>query len=143
MNKLGGSGESDEASDNGSFLGSMEQRQSSDSSKRHSEGVLAPANWRGTSSVGQSGTFSDGLGNESKVKKVKLKVGGVTHTINTKSTSDAVSPSAKSSYHYSESSRPRQKFIVQVVQDLQNRSSPFCYCMIASEGELYLPLLCI
>lgn len=119
MNKLGsgGSGESDEASDNGSFLGSIEQRHSGDNPKRHSEGVLAPANWRSTNNVGHSGTASDGLGTETKVKKVKLKVGSITRTINTKSIPDATggagSPSAKS-YHYSDASRQRQKFSFQV-----------------------------
>ncbi|KAK4756522.1 hypothetical protein SAY87_006649 [Trapa incisa] len=57
-------------------------------SKRSSEGALAPANWKSSGrlngenhSLGQSGVVPDGLGNENKVKKVKLKVGGVTRTI--------------------------------------------------------------
>lgn len=74
--------------------------------KRSSEGVLAPANWRNTSkasdgiesesssidpyggryggessSSGQKGLYVEALGNDNKVKKVKLKVGGVTRTI--------------------------------------------------------------
>ncbi|KAF3456346.1 hypothetical protein FNV43_RR00996 [Rhamnella rubrinervis] len=39
---------------------------------------------------------SDGLGSENKLKKLKLKVGGVTHTIHTKSTSDFVSDGGSS-----------------------------------------------
>lgn len=56
--------------------------------KRSSEGALAPANWKSSirqngenQSLGQSGIVLDGSGNENKVKKVKLKVGGVTRTI--------------------------------------------------------------
>ncbi|KAK2639625.1 hypothetical protein Ddye_027420 [Dipteronia dyeriana] len=126
MDKLenGGSGESDEASDNGSFLDSNEQRHSGDNSKRHSEGVLAPANWRSTNSSGHSGVLSDGLGNETKVKKVKLKVGGIIRTINAKPTPDAAAGSGSSSaksYHYSDTSRPQRKLILQENSD-DNRS---------------------
>lgn len=39
------------------------------------------------SSLRQSGTVQDGVGNDSKLKKVKLKVGGVTRTIQTKTDS--------------------------------------------------------
>ncbi|XP_012082909.1 uncharacterized protein LOC105642632 isoform X2 [Jatropha curcas] len=98
-------------------------------SKRASEGVLAPANWRSTSKVkesfesesssadvyigrngessGQSGVILDGLGNENKVKKVKLRVRGVTHTIHADSTTNGAI-STKSS-RFSETSRSRQK----------------------------------
>lgn len=58
--------------------------------KRSSEGVLGPANWKSTNwqngdcqTHGQSVVALDESGNESRVKKVKLKVGGVTHTIST------------------------------------------------------------
>ena len=87
-NEDGGFGESDEASNNGSFRGSNEHIHSGVESKRHSEGVLAPADWKGKSKVGHFGVVSDGLENENKVKKVKLKVGGVIRTINAKSISD-------------------------------------------------------
>ena len=103
--------------------------------KRCSEGVLAPANWKGSSkskdsleselgnadlysgsnpdslSLGQFGISQDGLGNENRVKKVKLKVGGVTRTIQANSASNSASGSgstAKSS-RSSDASRPCQK----------------------------------
>jgi INO80 complex subunit B len=79
-----------------------------------SQGVLAPANWKSTSSsLGHVGGFSDGVGNESKVKKVKLKVGGITRTITAKSASDGASAVAVGSSS-SKSSRfpdPRQKTV--------------------------------
>ncbi|KAF5454189.1 hypothetical protein F2P56_023872 [Juglans regia] len=87
----GGFGESDEGSFNGSFRGSNEQVHSVVDSKGHSEGVLAPADWKGTSKMGLIGAVSDGLEYENKVKKVKLKVGGVTRTIHAKSISDGAS----------------------------------------------------
>lgn len=72
--------------------------------KRSSEGVLAPGNWRSTSREKESpepqktmalnkkadegtGPSQDRLGNDNKVKKVKLKVGGVTRTIDANSKS--------------------------------------------------------
>ncbi|XP_027350586.1 uncharacterized protein KIAA1211 homolog isoform X2 [Abrus precatorius] len=104
--------------------------------KRCSEGVLAPANWKGSSkvkdnfdsesrnpdlyagrnpeslSLGQfGGSSQDGSGSENRVKKVKLKVGGVTRTIQANSASNGASGSgstAKSS-RSSDASRPRQK----------------------------------
>ncbi|KAG7969411.1 hypothetical protein I3843_07G029700 [Carya illinoinensis] len=87
----GGFGESDEGSFNGSFRGSNEQVHSVVDSKRHSEGVLAPADWKGTSKMGLIGAVSDGLEYENKVKKVKIKVGGATRTIHAKSISDGAS----------------------------------------------------
>ncbi|KAJ6737796.1 HIT ZINC FINGER AND PAPA-1-LIKE DOMAIN-CONTAINING PROTEIN [Salix viminalis] len=64
-----------------------------------SEGVLVPANWKSTSnSLHHVGDFSDGVGNESKVKKVELKVGGITRTITARSASDGAS--AVGSYNY-------------------------------------------
>ncbi|CAA3020766.1 SWR1 complex subunit 2 isoform X1 [Olea europaea subsp. europaea] len=44
-----------------------------------------------------SGVSSDGAGNENKVKKVRLKVGGVTRTIHSKSSSDGSSVAGTSS----------------------------------------------
>ena len=52
------------------------------------------------------------------MKKVKLKVGGITRTINAKSVPDAVAgggSSSTKSYHYSDASWPRQKLILQVL----------------------------
>lgn len=65
--------------------------------KRSSEGVLAPANWKGTEKVKEesqwrardynySGKNGQSVGNENKVK-VKLKVGGFTRTIQTNTSS--------------------------------------------------------
>ncbi|XP_065852472.1 uncharacterized protein [Euphorbia lathyris] len=116
----GGFGESDEASNNCSFRGSNEQRHSVVDSRRCSEGVLAPANWRNTSSVGELGAVSDGIGNENKVKKVKLKVGGITRTINTKSTSDGASAVGSSCTRSSRLLDAQQKSIEEIVDD--NRS---------------------
>ncbi|KAI4319369.1 hypothetical protein MLD38_032973 [Melastoma candidum] len=94
------------------------------SNKRSSEGVLAPANWKGASkapdshggrnseiqSSGPSGMPRDGLGlgNENKVKMVKLKVGGVTRTISTSNGGSESGSSAKNS-RQSDSSRSRHK----------------------------------
>ncbi|GAB2282191.1 hypothetical protein Dimus_016743 [Dionaea muscipula] len=86
--------------------------------KRSSEGVLAPANWK-SSSRGKESLESksrtmavtselghDGIGNESKVKKVTLKVGGITRTID--------SNSAGKNSRSCEASVPRQKLTVKV-----------------------------
>ncbi|KAJ6876616.1 hypothetical protein NC651_029575 [Populus alba x Populus x berolinensis] len=118
-NEDGGLGESDEASNNCSFRGSNEQRHSGVDSRRSSEGVLAPANWKSTTSSGHVGGFSDGVGNESKVK-VKLKVGGITRTINAKSASDGASAVGSSSSKSSRFPDPRQKLIEENLDD--NRS---------------------
>ncbi|KAJ9180341.1 hypothetical protein P3X46_008599 [Hevea brasiliensis] len=115
----GGFGESDEASNNGSFRGSNEQRHSGVDSRRCSEGVLAPANWKSTSSLGQSRVVSDGVGNDNKVKKVKLKVGGVIRTINAKSASDGASAVGSSSTRSSRFPDPQQKSI----EDLEDNRS--------------------
>ncbi|XP_031250386.1 uncharacterized protein LOC116108271 [Pistacia vera] len=89
--------------------------------KRASEGVLAPANWRRngeSQSPGQLGVNCDGLGNESKVKKVKLKVGGVTHTIQANSTANGVAGGGSSKNSQSpDDSRPRQKQNLQGISD--------------------------
>lgn len=103
------------------------------SNKRSSEGVLAPANWKSTSTVkdgfisesrgagavnggnGESPSTrlsgSDGFGNENKVKKVKLKVGGVTRTIQANSVVNGTKEEGSSTKlsRSSDVSRPRQK----------------------------------
>lgn len=105
--------------------------------KRSSEGILAPANWKNTTKVKesfdsetkianmysgrngesqsseQSGVVLDALVNDNKVKKVKLKVCGVTRTIHANSTNDGAS-SIKNSRH-SETSRSQQKQNAQVI----------------------------
>ncbi|KAF8006668.1 hypothetical protein BT93_K0853 [Corymbia citriodora subsp. variegata] len=92
------------------------------SNKRSSEGVLAPANWKSTSKApdnyggrngesqgpGQSAMTIDGVGNENKVKKVKLKVGGVTHTISTSNGTHESGSFVKSSRAL-DSLKPRQR----------------------------------
>lgn len=86
--------------------------------KRSSEGVLAPANWRRNGenqSSGQLGVNFDGSGNESKVKKVKLKVGGVTRTIHANSKTNGASGGGSSKgSQSSDDSRLRQKQNLQV-----------------------------
>ncbi|XP_022719537.1 uncharacterized protein LOC111277383 [Durio zibethinus] len=106
--------ESDEASNNGSFQGSNDRRRGGVDSKRSSEGVLAPTNWKSTSMVGSFGIDSDGLENEKKVKKVKLKVGGVTHTIDAKSVSGGASGvgSSTKSFRFSDAPRSLRKSII-------------------------------
>lgn len=67
--------------------------------------------------LGQSDVASDALGSEKKVKKVKLKVGGVTRTIHANSTPAVASVGGSSSMKSSNSSiipRPRPKLIIQV-----------------------------
>ncbi|KAH9689674.1 PAPA-1 domain-containing protein [Citrus sinensis] len=72
--------------------------------------------------MGNFGAVSDGLGNENKVKKVKLKVGGITRTINAKSAQDGSAGAGSTRlYHYSDTQQPRQKLIIQEVSD-DNRS---------------------
>ncbi|KAB2605092.1 hypothetical protein D8674_004809 [Pyrus ussuriensis x Pyrus communis] len=101
--------------------------------KRSDEGCLAPANGKSSSvmkddlilesisddafngrngespSTGLSGL--DGCGNENKVKKVKLKVGGVTRTIQANSTLNGTTEGGSSTKtaRLSDVSRPRQK----------------------------------
>lgn len=106
---------------------------SSLNNRRSSEGVLAPANWKGSSSKFKDsfdsesknadiyggrnpestslGQLQDGLGSENRVKKVKLKVGGVTRTIQANSASNSASGSGSTSKssRLSDSSRPHQK----------------------------------
>ncbi|PQQ06802.1 uncharacterized protein Pyn_28791 [Prunus yedoensis var. nudiflora] len=101
--------------------------------KRSSEGVLAPANWKSTS-IMKDGLISesrsadafdrmngespstrlsglDGFGNENKVKKVKLKVGGVTRTIQANSAFNGTAEGGSSTKtsRLSDVSRQRQK----------------------------------
>ncbi|KAL7237676.1 hypothetical protein ACSBR2_003892 [Camellia fascicularis] len=130
-------------SDGAHIKSNSEWEHSGIDSKRCSEGVLAPANWKSVSKVkglelqsrtidaqisrrisdtyssgpsGQSEVASDGAASDNKVKKVKLKVGGVTRTIHTKSMSVGASLGGSSSMKYSHSSdasRPRKKLILQ------------------------------
>lgn len=125
-----------------------EQGRSGSNNKRSSEGVLAPANWKSTSKVKegfelqgktrdmysgrngesqmQSGVISDGLGNDNKVKKVKLRVGGVTRTIHANSTSNGA-PGGGSSTKASRPSdavRPRPKLILQDDSDEEHSPPP-------------------
>ncbi|XP_031266494.1 uncharacterized protein LOC116124871 [Pistacia vera] len=120
----GGSAESDETSNNDFFQGNNEQRRRVDKSMRQSEGVLAPTNWRRTGSMGQFGVLPDSGGNENKVKKVKLKVGGITHTLDGKSAPDGPAGAGSfstRSYSYSDASQPQQKLVFQENSD-ENRS---------------------
>ncbi|PSS03075.1 INO80 complex subunit B like [Actinidia chinensis var. chinensis] len=101
-------------------------------SKRCSEGVLAPSNWKSATNArkdlelqsriidtqisrkisagysfglpGQSEVASDGRGSDNKVRKVKLKVGGATRTIHANSTSVGASVGGSSSTKSSRSS---------------------------------------
>ena len=115
---------------------SNEPGRSGSNGKRSSEGVLAPANWKSISTMNnnvesesgntdlvggrngespstrQSGGPVDGFGSESKVKKVKLKVGGVTRTIQANSASNGGSSSKSSGYH--DASKLRQKNSIEV-----------------------------
>lgn len=128
--------------DDGGFNTSCgkEQGRNGLNNNRCSEGVLSPANWRSTSTVkdglesqsrttnnhsgrngetqgsGQSGMGMDVLGHGNKVKKVKLKVGGVTRTIHGNSTSNNMleDGSSTKSSRSSDAIRPRPKLILQV-----------------------------
>ena len=94
-----------------------EPGRSGSNSKRSSEGVLAPANWKSTSKGkewselesrnvdiygGRNGEIQSSVqgavvdGNESKLKKVKLKVGGVTRTVHANSTTNGLPGSGSS-----------------------------------------------
>lgn len=62
------------------------------------------------SSLRQPGTVQDGVGNDSKLKKVKLKVGGVTRTIQTKTDSHgAYGGGLSTNARALDGSQPRQK----------------------------------
>ncbi|KAI3911761.1 hypothetical protein MKX01_029522 [Papaver californicum] len=135
LKKDGGSfGEVDGYYKNGSSKGSSEHVRSKSDLKRCSEGVLAPANWKSKGKVeeysqSQSDKLenvmvngnnderrpSDGIGNENKLRKVKLKVGGVTRTLHAKSSADGAAggePSMKLSCSL-EAPHPRPKLILQ------------------------------
>ncbi|KAK4372422.1 hypothetical protein RND71_007806 [Anisodus tanguticus] len=64
------------------------------------------------SSLRQPGTVQDGIGNDSKLKKVKVKVGGVTRTIQTKTDSHGAYGGglSTSSARALDGSLPQQKF---------------------------------
>uniref|UniRef100_A0A5B7A473 Putative triadin n=1 Tax=Davidia involucrata TaxID=16924 RepID=A0A5B7A473_DAVIN len=134
---------------NGGLGSSTEEGQSGLNHKRCSEGVIAPANWKSASKVkgslelqsrtmdhgGRNGesqssrhseVIGDGVGNENKVKKVKLKVGSVTRTIQTKSNSHGASGSGSStkSALSSDAPRPRQKLILQDDSDDDHSPPP-------------------
>lgn len=123
-----------------SFYGN-EPGRSGFNSKRSSEGVLAPANWKSMNAIkdgvesesrsadvysgwnGESSNSrqSDGFGNENKLKKVKLKVGGVTRTIQPNSAANGVSgvsESSSKSSRSSDASRLRNKHSIQVLKGL-------------------------
>ncbi|XP_058082224.1 uncharacterized protein LOC131230358 [Magnolia sinica] len=125
----------------GSVIRNEKGRNASDF-KRCSEGVLAPANWKNASkvnfdfqsdshnsegrngdsrSLGQSGVTLNGSGsrgdsssNENKLRKVKLKVGGVTRTIHAKPTPDsATDGSSTKPPRSADAPRQRQRLILQ------------------------------
>ncbi|XP_058189968.1 uncharacterized protein LOC131307471 [Rhododendron vialii] len=75
--------------------------------------------------LGQSDVASDAPGSEKKVKKVKLKVGGVTRTIQADSTPAGASMGGSSmkSSNSSVAPHPRPKLILQDISD-DDRSSP-------------------
>ncbi|KAK6941094.1 INO80 complex subunit B-like conserved region [Dillenia turbinata] len=102
--------------------------------KRSSESILAPANWKGTSMMksaseaqsqladihgGHSGMPLDG--NENKVKKVKLKVGGVTRTIDAKTATSGALFGTSSGKSSRDNPKPR-KLILQ--ENLEDSHSP-------------------
>lgn len=68
------------------------------------------------SSLRQPGNVQDGIGNDSKLKKVKLKVGGVTRTIQTKNDSHGTYGGGLSTTNARalDGSLPRQKLTSQV-----------------------------
>ncbi|KAJ9187882.1 hypothetical protein P3X46_003296 [Hevea brasiliensis] len=112
--------------------------------KRSSEGVLAPANWKNTSKVKESfdsesrmaniysgrngesqssehsGVILDALVNDNKVKKVKLKVGGVTHTIHANSPTDGASSAKNSRCSQTSRSQQKQNFQGNLVEEHSN-----------------------
>ncbi|GAV83625.1 zf-HIT domain-containing protein/PAPA-1 domain-containing protein [Cephalotus follicularis] len=109
-----------------------EPGRSGSNNKRSSEGVLAPANWKSTSkefesrsadiyngSNGESQSLGNSVGIENKVKKVKLKVGGVTRTIHANSSPNGVPGVGHltMSSRTSEDSRPRHKQNLQGYSD--------------------------
>lgn len=61
-----------------------------------------------------TGVSADGVVSENKLRKVKLKVGGVTRTIQTKAHVSLESGSASTNVRLAEAPQPRQKIILQV-----------------------------
>ena len=58
---------------------------------------------------------SDNLGTENKLKRLKLKVGGVTHTIHTKSSNDFIGDSSVTKFsHRFDGHKPHQELLPQV-----------------------------
>ncbi|KAF5187630.1 Hit zinc finger and papa-1-like domain-containing protein [Thalictrum thalictroides] len=113
---------------NSNSRGGNEHGRGGSDSKRSSEGVLAPANWKSMNKIRESfdlqqkkpeshsSVVSEVLANENKLRKVKLKVGGVTRTIHAKTSSDFGGSSMRS-LRPSEVSRPRPKLILQENSD--------------------------
>lgn len=61
---------------------------------------------------------SDNLGTENKLKRLKLKVGGVTHTIHTKSSNDFIGDSSVTKFsHRFDGHKPHQELLPQDVID--------------------------
>ncbi|KAK6120133.1 hypothetical protein DH2020_046039 [Rehmannia glutinosa] len=77
------------------------------------------------SNVNLSNGIYDGAGSENKLKKVKLKVGGVTRTIQTKSSFNGASGSGSSvmANQSADNARPRQRLIPQENSD-EHQSPP-------------------
>lgn len=100
--------ESDEGSTNGSFQGSNLVRQGGGHSTASTEGFLIPTNRKDSSDTTERRAGFD----ENIVKKVKIKVGGSSKTINTISASDGASDiglcSTKSSHASDDASGIRQ-----------------------------------
>lgn len=114
---------------NGGLEDGIEQGQSGLNSNHVTEGIIAPSR--------HSAVVGDGVVNESKFKKVKLKMGGVTRTIQTKPTSQATSGSgsATKSVLFSDAPRPRQKLILQVYYDLNNK---VCFRLVTDKIHLMI-----
>ncbi|PSS06059.1 INO80 complex subunit B like [Actinidia chinensis var. chinensis] len=111
--------------------------------KQCSEGVFGPANWKSTNKTKRSfemqSTTADingesqsswhsrvnghGAGNDTNLKKVKLKVGGVTRTIQTKSNSHAASGSGSSTKDSRTSDAPRSQHKM-ILQDNSDDDDP-------------------
>ncbi|XP_068660819.1 uncharacterized protein [Aristolochia californica] len=123
----------------GGFYSNGSSKGNSSDFRRSSEGVLAPANWKNSNKVSfdsqtrsseggngrhsdacstgavtnGSGAKADASSHENKLRKVKLKVGGVTRTIHAKSTTDGASGGSTSKSSRSADAPRRQKLILQ------------------------------
>ncbi|KAF6170946.1 hypothetical protein GIB67_014763 [Kingdonia uniflora] len=114
-------GELDPVYRSGSSRGNNELGKNGSEFKRSSEGILAPSNWKSTSRINEShgSRHLEGERNENKLRKVKLKVGGVTRTIHTNSMPDG-NPGIEKAYMKDSrlsDARPRQKLILQDISD--------------------------